>query len=344
MKRFNLFIILLALVQVAGAQKNQYTERLDSIVMSDSGNPSIKFWKHELGYNTKGQVEQVLYSRWKEGGWSLRTKDAYFYDEQGRDTLIAVFRWKKGQWDLWYKDYYTYDNRGERVPERSEVYDNGKMFREIRYDYVYDEQGKQVSSCQYLREIGTMMPEGWRIEKTVQEEYDAKGNHIKELYEYPTGQTTKKGEITMCYDEEGRLTAEIDSTYEVQEGGRVWRRQEYSYNVQQLSVMKDIWGTNTSYMSLDECLFDPQGNLSQELHYAERDGELHLLGSESYFYDLTKEGSSIMGYDLLPDILGKGEDHIHHKLMTTTGHWFKEYLMDNSEDARRETRLYYTLF
>ena len=342
MKRLHLFLILLALASSGWAQ-TKYAERLDSVVMSDSGNPSIKFWKYELGYNAKGQVEQVLYSRWDEGGWSLRTKDEYFYDEQGRDTLIAVFSWKRGQWNLRHKDFYTYDNRGERLPERSEIYgyDDGKMFREIRYDYVYNEQGKQVSSCQYLREIGTMSEE-WKIEKTVQEEYDAKGNRIKELYEYPTGQTTKRGEITMCYDEEGRLTAEIDSTYIVQEGGRVWHKQEYSYNGQQLNVMKYTTGTNTSRQSLDECLFDPQGNLSQELHYAEREGELHHLGSESYLYDLTKEGASIVGYDLLPDILGKGDDHFHHKLMMTTGNWFKEYLRDNSEDARRETCLFYS--
>ena len=60
MKRFNLFLILLALVQVAGAQKNQYTERLDSIVVRDENVPDNSR-KFEFSYTEEGKVDARLF-------------------------------------------------------------------------------------------------------------------------------------------------------------------------------------------------------------------------------------------------------------------------------------------
>ena len=192
------------------------------------------------------------------------------------------------------------------------------------------------------------MPEEWKKEWTVQDEYDAKGNHVKEVYEYLNEQWSAKGTTIMRYDEAGRLTAEIDSSYNVLLGEREWRRKDFSYVGQQLSVMKDMITTidhDMVHQLLDESLFDPQGNLLQKRCYRQIDEVLQHTSSESYFYDLNKEGSFIMGYDFVPEILEfvskslgfKEEGMLHHKLMMRSEFWHQD------EDARSETRLFYTI-
>ena len=246
MKRLNLFLILLALASCAWAQtKARYTERLDSIVVYEYWMPSFEnlttyksYLKSEFSYNAKGQVEQILYyKRWEddEGGWFLTNKREYFYDEQGRDTLRVVFLREDGQWELSQKRYSTYDNHGEKLQERTVTYAKGEMLTESRWDCTYNEGGKQVSAAQYKEKQGV-----WQQTMAVHDEYDAKGNHVKEVYEYLNVPSTEKGTTIMRYDEEGRLTAEIDSSYNVLLGEREWRRKDFSYVGQQLSVMKDV--------------------------------------------------------------------------------------------------------
>lgn len=348
MKRLNLFLMLLALASCTWAQtKAQYTERLDSIVTYESQTTSQKVQKFEFGYNAKGQVAQILYYKWDEGGWFLTNKREYFYDEQGRDTLRVVFLREDGQWELSQKRYSTYDNHGEKLQERTVTYAKGEMLTESRWDCIYNEGGKQMSASKYWRRVRTM-PEEWKKEWTVQDEYDAKGNHVKEVYEYLNEQWSAKGTTIMRYDEAGRLTAEIDSSYNVLLGEREWRRKDFSYVCQQLSVMKDMITTidhDMVHQLLDESLFDPQGNLLQKRCYRQIDEVLQHTSSESYFYDLNKEGSFIMGYDFVPEILElvskslgfKEEGMLHHKLMMRSEFWHQD------EDARSETRLFYTI-
>ncbi len=348
MKRLaTLFLVFLPTLGIEAQTKAQYTERLDSIVTYESQTTSQKVQKFEFGYNARGQVAQILYYKWDEGGWFLTNKREYFYDEQGRDTLRVVFLREDGQWKLSQKRYSTYDNHGEKLQERTVTYAKGEMLTESRWDCIYNEGGKQVSASKYWRRVRTM-PEEWKKEWTVQDEYDAKGNHVKEVYEYLNEQWSAKGTTIMRYDEAGRLTAEIDSSYNVLLGEREWRRKDFSYVGQQLSVMKDMITTidhDMVHQLLDESLFDPQGNLLQKRCYRQIDEVLQHTSSESYFYDLNKEGSFIMGYDFVPEILEfvskslgfKEEGMLHHKLMMRSEFWHQD------EDARSETRLFYTI-
>ena len=141
MKRLNLFLIMLALVQIAWAQ-TKYTERLDSIVTDESRTTYKKVRKFEFGYNAKGQVAQILYYKWDEGGWSLTNKREYLYDEQGRDTLRVVFLREDGQWELLQQRYSTYGRLGEKLQERTVQYAKSEMQTESRWDCVYNEEGK----------------------------------------------------------------------------------------------------------------------------------------------------------------------------------------------------------
>ena len=361
MKRLNLFLILLALASCAWAQtKARYTERLDSIVVYEYWMPSFEnlttyknYLKSEFSYNAKGQVEQILYyKRWEddEGGWFLTNKRVYFYDEQGRDTLRVVSLREDGQWVLSQKRYSTYDKHGEKLQERTVTYAKGEMLTESRWEYQYNEKGKQVSAAQYKEKQGV-----WQQTMAVHDEYDAKGNHVKEVYEYLNVPSTEKGTTIMRYDEEGRLTAEIDSSYNVLLGEREWRRKDFSYVGQQLSVMKDVVTTidhDMVHQRMDESLFDPQGNLLQRRCYRQKHGELQHTSSESFFYDLNQEGSSIMGYEFVPEILGlvsksmgfEEEGIFHHKLMMKSDFWhLDEEEDDEEENMRAETRLFYTI-
>ena len=365
MKRINLFLILLALASCAWAQtKARYTERLDSIVVYEYWMPSFEnlttyknYLKSEFSYNAKGQVEQILYyKRWEddEGGWFLTNKREYFYDEQGRDTLRVVSLREDGQWVLSQKRYSTYDKHGEKLQERTVTYAKGEMLTESRWDCIYNEGGKQVSASKYWRRVRTM-PEEWQQTMAVHDEYDAKGNHVKEVYEYLNVPSAEKGTTIMRYDEAGRLTAEIDSSYNVLLGEREWRRKDFSYVGQQLSVMKDVVTTidhDMVHQRLDESLFDPQGNLLQRRCYRQKHGELQHTSSESFFYDLNQEGSSIMGYEFVPEILGlvsksmgfEEEGIFHHKLMMKSDFLhLDEEEDDEEEDMKAETRLYYTI-
>ena len=341
MKRLaSLFLVLLPTLSIGAQTKASYTERLDSIVMYDHRYKR----KIEFAYNGKGQTAQILYYRENEDGWSLTNKREYFYDEQGRDTLRVVFDRKDGEWEVLQQRYNTYGRLGEKLQERTVSYAKGEMLTESKWDYVYNEEGKQVSASKYWRRIRTT-PEEWKKERTVEEEYDAKGNHVKEMYEYLNMQSNEKGTTIMCYDEEGRLTEKVDSSYNVLLGGREWRRQDFSYAGQQLSVMKDMITTidhDMVWHSLDEYLFDPQGNLLQKRRYRQRSRVLKHVGSESYFYDLNRESSSIMGYDLLPEILELEEaGQFHHKLIMLSDIWYMDE--DDEDDAGKdETRLYYS--
>ena len=322
MKRLNLFLILLALASCAWAQtKARYTERLDSIVVYEYWMPSFEnlitcknYLKSEFSYNAKGQVEQILYyKRWEddEGGWFLTNKREYFYDEQGRDTLRVVSLREDGQWVLSQKRYSTYDKHGEKLQERTVTYAKGEMLTESRWDCIYNEGGKQVSASKYWRRVRTM-PEEWQQTMAVHDEYDAKGNHVKEVYEYLNVPSAERGTTIMRYDEAGRLTAEIDSSYNVLLGEREWQRKDF-----------------------------------RQTH-----GELQHTSSESFFYDLNQEGSSIMGYEFVPEILGlvskslgfEEEGIFHHKLMMKSDFWhLDEEEDDEEEDMRAETRLFYTI-
>lgn len=345
MKKFTITLILSALVQFTWAQ-TKYTERLDSIVKYENQMTYKNVRKYEFGYNAKGQVEQILYYRWDEGSWSLTNKREYFYDEQGRDTLRAVFLRKDGEWELSQQRYYTYGRLGEKLQERTVTHAKGEMMTESRWDCVYNEEGKLLSASRYWRRIRTM-PEEWKKEWTVQNEYDAKGNQVKETYEYLNTQPSEKGSAIMCYDEEGRLTTRVDSDYNTLLDGREWRRQDFSYAGQQLSGMKNLITTidhDMVHQLLDEYLFDPQGNLLQKRRYRQRDGVLKHVGSESYFYDLNREGSSIMGYAFVPEILELEEEgKFHHKLMMRSE--FLHQDEDDEDDAGKvETRFFYTQF
>ncbi len=230
------------------------------------------------------------------------------------------------------------------------TYAKGEMLTESRWDCTYNEKGKQVSAAQYKEKQGV-----WQQTMAVHDEYDAKGNHVKEVYEYLNVPSAAKGTTIMRYDEAGRLTAEIDSSYNVLLGEREWRRKDFSYVGRQLSVMKDVVTTidhDMVHQRMDESLFDPQGNLLQRRCYRQTHGELQHTSSESFFYDLNQEGSSIMGYEFVPEILGlvsksmgfEEEGIFHHKLMMKSDFLhLDEEEDDEEEDMKAETRLFYTI-
>lgn len=341
MKRLaTLFIVLLPTLGIGAQTKTPYTERLDSIV-------TYGVWterKIEFAYNVKGQTEQLLYYMRNEDGWSLTNKREYFYDEQGNDTLRVIFDQEEGKWVILQQRYTTYGNHGEKLQTRTVQYARGEMLAQTKWDFTYNKKGKQIAATKYR----TKKPGEWIKEMTVQNEYDAKGNQVKEVYEYLNTQSSEKGSSIMHYDEEGRLTTQIDSVYNTLLDGREWRRTDFSYHDGKLSMMKEMLTTidhDMGHQSLDESLFDPQGNLLQKRCYRQIDEVLQHTSSESYFYDLNKEGSFIMGYDFVPEILEfvskslgfKEEGMFHHKLMMRSEFWHQD------EDARSETRLFYTI-
>ena len=352
MKRLaTLFIVLLPTLGIGAQTKAPYTERLDSIV-------TYGVWterKIEFAYNVKGQTEQILYYQRNEDGWSLTNKREYFYDEQGRDTLRAVFDRKDGEWVLLQKRHNTYGSHGEKLQTRVVQYARGQMVTQLRCDYTYNQEGKQLSSSKYGRR--QEKPEEWTKTEIIQNEYDAKGNQVKETYEYLNTQLPERGVAIMRYDKEGRLTTRIDSIYNTLLDGREWQRQDFSYYDGKLSMMKETLMTidhNVVYQSMYESLFDPHENLLQTRRYKQVDGAWRNIYSISYFYNLNVEGSSIMGYEFVSDILGylspetldlnfKEKSKYHHKLiMVSDIQCMDEDVEDDENNGKGRTRLYYS--
>lgn len=338
MKKLSFILILLALASCTWAQtKAHYTERLDSIVFHWSTR------KVEFAYNAKGQTERILYYRWEENGWLLTNKREYYYDEQGNDTLRVIFDQEEGKWVILQQRYTTYGNHEEKLQTRTVQYARGEMLAQTKWDFTYNKKGKQIAATKYR----TKKPGEWIKEMTVQNEYDAKGNQVKEVYEYLNTQSSEKGSSIMHYDEEGRLTTQIDSVYNTLLDGREWRRTDFSYHDGKLSMMKEMLTTidhDMGHQSLDESLFDPQGNLLQTRRYRQVNGALRNVQSISYFYNLNVEGTSIMGYDFVPEILGLEENgKFHHKLIMLSDIDWDEDDEDDENNGKNRTRLYYTI-
>ena len=79
MKRLaTLFLVFLPTLGIEAQTKARYTERLDSIVTYESQTTSQKVQKFEFGYNARGQVAQILYYRWDEGGLVLDQQTRVF--------------------------------------------------------------------------------------------------------------------------------------------------------------------------------------------------------------------------------------------------------------------------
>ena len=344
-----LLLVLLPTLGIWAQTKAQYTERLDSIVFHWSTR------KVEFAYNEKGQTERILYYSREENGWSLTNKREYYYDEQGNDTLRVIFDQEEGKWVILQQRYTTYGNHGEKLQTRTVQYARGEMLTQTKWDFTYNKKGKQIAATKYR----TKKPGEWIKEMTVQNEYDAKGNRVKEVYAFLNDISSEKGSSIMHYDEEGRLTTQIDSVYNTLLNTvldwREWRRTDYSYHDGKLSMMKEMLKgidhevepglvvKTVEHLSLFESLFDPQGNLVQTRRYRQVNGALRNNQSISYFYNLNIEGSSIMGYDFVPEILGLEENgKFHHKLIMLSEIDWDEDDEDDENNGKNRTRLYYS--
>ena len=351
MKKLSFILILLALVSCAWAQ-TKYTERLDSIVVRDDNQPE-QTRKFEFSYTEEGKVERILYYDWTENEtWSLTHKRAFFYDEQGNDTLcVFSFLSNDREWKIGEKSYtyYTYGSNGK--VHRSGWVDGldrekGLQMESYR-DYLYDEQGRLQSTSDYWKRNGER-----KKRNVIHYENDAKGNQVKVVDEdLEANPKTKNVEIKL-YDEKGRLTASVDSIFEGKEA-REWKRCEVSYNGDWMNEVKIILKLRDhgEKESMQDYLFDNQGNLLQARIYR-RTGQTkwtHVF-SETYIYDLNQEGASIMGNDLIPKMVNLRsplymDAKYHHKLMQKSRLWhLDEDEDDEDEDETAETRLYYTLF
>ena len=350
MKRLNLFLIMLALMQIAWAQKRLYVGQLDSIVVRDDNQPE-QTRKFEFSYTEKGKVERILYYDWNENeAWSLTNKREFFYDEQGNDTLcVFSFLSNDGGWEIGEKSYNTYGSDGKML--RSVWVDGldrekGLQMESYR-DYLYNEQGNLQSTSDYGKRNGV-----WKKTDVIHYEYDAKGNQVKVVDEDLEANPKSKSVEIKRYDEKGRLTASVDSIYDGQEA-RAWKSCEVSYNGDWMNEMKIIIKTidHGENESMQDYLFDAQGNLLQARIY-KRTGQTkwtHVF-SETYTYDLNMEGTSIIGFDLIPKMLNLTtplymKARCHHKPMQKSRFWhLDEEEDDEEEDERSETRFYYTLF
>jgi len=352
MKKLTLFLMASCL-SVLGmqAQKNQYVGQLDSIVVRDDNQPE-QTRKFEFSYTEEGKVERILYyDRSENETWSLTNKREFFYDEQGNDTLrVFSFLSNDGEWKIGEKSYtyYTYGSEGKI--HRSgwvEGLDREKGLQVESYtDYQYDEQGHLQSTSDYRKRNGE-----WKKTDVIHYEYDAKGNQVKVVDEDLEANPKKNVEIRH-YDEKGRMTASVDSIYDGEEA-REWKRSEVSYNGDWMNEVKIILRLRDhgDRESMQDYLFDPQGNLLQARIYR-RTGQTkwtHVF-SETYIYDLNQEGASIMGNGLIPKMVNLRnplymDTKYHHKLMQKSRLWhLDEDEDDEDEDEMAETRLYYTLF
>lgn len=199
----------------------------------------------------------------------------------------------ESEFPMMYISTFEYDVYGNRILEKNYIPDYDlEVFRA----FEYDERGKKISDKTYYAD-GT-------VESVIKYEYDNEGNLTREsdfvgedvLELYIDYAYDDKGNVTkkQTYFENGELYSEINYMYDTDNQivreehiyvGELNRIVEYSYTE---STEKAIsYGKDGAAFSTKERIFDDDGNLYEEIHYA--DDRNNPIVWDQHFYEGNNE-------------------------------------------------------
>ena len=335
MKRFNLFLILLALVQVAWAQ-TKYTERLDSIISDvPGGNPS----KYVFHYDEEGRlVEQLFYSKW-DGEWTNGEQRLYVYDEKGRVTTVSTYSLEEKNVEPT-RERVEYDDKGRISMWTLEMYDKKREeWSQFTHGgtrkYEYDAQGNVISNTYGIN--APFLGGKFRPQMRSEMEYDKKGRlTIQRDYRYDMkvldGEKQLQHTDRYTYDEQGRLTTIVMDGLDNYYNGT----KHYTYDKQgRITSIVTAGGTKTP--KKEERYYDPNGNLIQIALFFLFDGEWDHEVNKSFTYDLSTPVASVMGLSC-PEVLStdpflKDKLNLTSKPLSVSENWMDHPRYHESQEV-----------
>lgn len=341
MKKFTITFMLMTLVQFAWAQpKNQYTERLDSIVTRTCHyrRPSNDwYWtgitKQLFFYTDQGHIQQVHYYMWKDNGWALTNKREYYQDAAGRDTLLLIYVRDNDTWLSASRQRSIYDEKGLLVSEEKDGY---------RYDHSYDETGRKTTSETYSKRNGQ-----WGRRSVTNYTYDAQGHLTTVISEdYSSAQYVRRNKSILQYNQQGDLIAQNDSV-DYENGMREWKSHTYVYYqdsddpsdsaleppMTKETIVLTTIDHDMTFQTKRERFYDSDKNLGQEYVYRKRGDVWVWKENISYLYDEEVSRDVVAGSSFLDD--ADDTFHASNKLLGVF-----HFMMDGSEGY--ETNYYYS--
>ena len=316
MKRFNLFLILLALASCGWAQ-TKYTERLDSIISDVAYAGPSKFVFH---YDKEGRlVEQLYYRKLEDGKWMNGDQRLYAYDEKGRVTTVSTYSLEEKNVAPT-RERAEYDDKGRISMWTLEMYDKERdEWYESMYGgarkYEYDAQGNMISNTYGIN--SPFLNGKFREIQKSEMEYDKKGRLITQR-DYKRASTKEDDEMKLnityhyTYDKKGRLK----SAKRESEDDYYNREEHYTYD-KQGRLTSYVMDEGTFIPQKEEYYYDTHGNLIQIATFLLfDDGEWDHDWNETFTYDQDTPVSSVMGLTC-PEVLNI-EKHLRKKLNLTS--------------------------
>ena len=316
MKKLTLFLMALCL-NVLGmqAQKNLYTERLDSIISDvEFGRPS-KFVFH---YNAEGQLAELLYYGKWDGKWANGEQRIYAYDEKGRVTTVTTYSLDEKNVAPT-RERVEYDDKGRISLWTLEMYDKEREeWSQFTHGgtrkYEYDAQGNVISNTYGIYSLS--LNGKFRPRMRSEMEYDKLGRlTIQRDYRYDMkvldGEKQLQHKDYYTYDQQGHLTSIVKDGLDNNYNGT----EHYTYDQQgRLTSIVTEGGTKTP--KKEEYYYDPHGNLIQIATFFLFDGEWDHEWTKTFTYDQDTPVSSVMGLTC-PEVLNT-EKTLRKKLNLTS--------------------------
>ena len=315
MKKLTLFLMALCL-NVLGmqAQKNLYTERLDSIISDvEFGRPS-KFVFH---YNAEGQLAELLYYGKWDGKWANGEQRIYAYDEKGRVTTVTTYSLDEKNVAPT-RERVEYDDKGRISLWTLEMYDKEREeWSQFTHGgtrkYEYDAQGNVISNTYGIYSLS--LNGKFRPRMRSEMEYDKLGRlTIQRDYRYDMkvldGEKQLQHKDYYTYDQQGHLTSIVKDGLDNNYNGT----EHYTYDQQGRLTSMTEGGTKTP--KKEEYYYDSHGNLIQIATFFLFDGEWDHEWTKTFTYDQDTPVSSVMGLTC-PEVLNT-EKTLRKKLNLTS--------------------------
>jgi len=179
-------IMAFATITLMAQQTDEFTEVLDSLVITDIDGDFVRA-KFNYDYDNQGRLNQVIFSKVEEYSTDLHyyENQNYTYDDYGRCLSYTHFIWENG-WVVDRKTDSTFNAMGECVFLRNYSYSSYFSNYEKR-EYIYENGNCTERRIYDAHSADTL----WEPYNRLTWEYDALGNCLQQIDYLPEGNDWK---------------------------------------------------------------------------------------------------------------------------------------------------------
>ena len=182
-------IMAFATITLMAQQTDEFTEVLDSLVITDIDGGFVRA-KFNYDYDNQGRLNQVVFSKVEEYSTDLRYSEKwhYNYDDSDRCLSFSYWNWENDDWFLHQKTDSVFDNAGNCVfvsEFRCAEIGAGHSYNLLEYDY---ENNKCVEYRTYSHSESDTT---WVPYERLRWKYDELGNLTQEFRDFTEGNDWK---------------------------------------------------------------------------------------------------------------------------------------------------------